>query len=246
MKRTAVIKAATLATEERRFRPLRTAEEMRQAHEIVESARARASALIEEARAEAQTIRRTAAEEGAQQTFEEARRQGLESGRIEALEAARAEFAQRQASLIAACRRLVESLESQQAAWQAAARQDLVDLALAVAERIVKHAGERERAVVLANLEEAARLVGARSDVIIAVSPADAEAARSFADSLLDAHEAWRHVRIVEEPDVSPGGCRVQWGTGAVDATLETQLDRISAELRAMEPAGAGDEDAAE
>jgi flagellar biosynthesis/type III secretory pathway protein FliH len=211
MTRTAVIKAATLVSDQRRIQPLRTAEEMRQACEILEAARARAAAVIQEAQAEADSIRRTAQEEGARQSFEEARRQGLETGRDEALAAAGAEFAQQHASLVAACRELMQSLESQQAGWQAAARQDLVDLALAIASRVARHVGERDRTVVLANLEEAVRLVGARSDVIITVNPADAEAARSFAQSLLDDQKCWQHVRISEAPELAPGGCRVQW-----------------------------------
>jgi flagellar biosynthesis/type III secretory pathway protein FliH len=75
-------------------------------------------------------------------------------------------------------------------------------------------------------------MVGVRSDVTIVVSPADAESARMFAHSLLELKEHWEHIRIVEEPEVSPGGCRVQWGSGSVDAALETQLDRIERDLK--------------
>jgi len=104
---------------------------------------------------------------------------------------------------------------------------------MAIARRVAWHVGREHREVVLANLEEAVKLVGARTDVTIAVNPLDAEAARAFAKSLIDMREQWQKVRIVDEPEISPGGCRVQWGSGSIDATLETQLDRIDAELSA-------------
>jgi flagellar assembly protein FliH len=101
-----------------------------------------------------------------------------------------------------------------------------------VARRVVRHVTERDREAVLANLEEAVRITGARSDVTVAVHPIDAETARIFARSLMKMSEEWKHVRIAEEPEVSPGGCRVQWNGGALDASIETQLERIEAALR--------------
>ena len=121
------------------------------------------------------------------------------------------------------------------AAWEAAARQDLVDLAMAIARRVVRHVSESDRQVVVGNLDEAIRLAGERSDVTIKVNPADAEAARVFAESLADRQASCKLVKVVESPDISPGGCWIQWGSGAVDARIETQLDRIAAGLGSRE-----------
>jgi flagellar biosynthesis/type III secretory pathway protein FliH len=38
-------------------------------------------------------------------------------------------------------------------------------------------------------------------------------------------------VQLIEDASLSPGGCRVFSESGAVDADLETQLDRICVEL---------------
>ena len=170
---------------------------------------------------------------GHQEGYERGLAEGREGGRKEAFEAACREFAEPQASLVESCKAVISAIDADRDTWLTTARQDLIELAVAIARRVARQVGREHREVVLANLEEAVRLVGARTDVTIAVNPLDAEAARVFAKSLIDMREQWQKVRVVDEPEISPGGCRVQWGSGSIDATLETQLDRIEAELNA-------------
>lgn len=233
MKRPGIIKAETVAAAQALgLKSFRLDDVTREAREAVAVARRQADAILAQARAEAEAIRERARQDSMQVGYEEGFRRGQEEGQAQALAAARNEFAQRQADLVQTCRSLIDAINRDRADWLAVARQDLVELALAIARRVVRQVGQRDREVVLANLEEAVRLVGARTEVTIAVNPVDAEAARLFATSLLELKEQWEHVHIVEESDIAPGGCRVQWGSGSVDATLETQLDRIEAELK--------------
>jgi flagellar assembly protein FliH len=232
MARAMVIKADSAGrTEPLGLRAFRMDDVLREAQLRLDAAKAQADQIVRDAEADAVRQRETGRQDGYGAGHEEGMRKGQESGRAEALAAAKKEFAAQQASLISTCQLLVEAIQTDRAAWQASARQDLIDLALAIARRIAHHVGDRERDVVLANLEEAVRLAGARSDVTILVNPKDAETARVFAESLLELKEQWSGVRVVEEPEVSAGGCRVQWGSGAIDATLETQLDRIAEAL---------------
>jgi flagellar assembly protein FliH len=204
---------------------------LHEAKQTIASARQDAAGLVEHARRQADSIRQTARKEGYQAGFAEGRKAGSESGRKEAFEAASKAFAEQQASLIATCQQVIDEINAKRADWWAAARQDLVELALAIARRVVRCVGQRERDAVVGNLEEAVALAGKRSEVVIQVNPADVEAARAFARDLMDRQETWKHVPVVECAEISPGGCRVQWAGGAVDATLETQLDRIAREL---------------
>lgn len=227
-----VIKADALKIERPRLESFRLDDVMREAREAIAAARARAAEIVREAEAQAAGIREAAEVQGRQEGLEQGRLEGRAAGRAEAFAAASKDFAEQQKSLISTCQQLVAGIEAGRASWQAAARQDLIELALAIAKRVVQHVGQHEREAVLANLEEAVRIAGARSDVSIVVNPADAEAARLFAKSLVEMQEQWKNVRVVQEPEVSPGGCRVQWGSGAIDATLETQFERITEALR--------------
>ena len=204
---------------------------LHEARQTAAAARQEAARLVREAESQAESIRQRARREGYEAGLAEGRREGAEAGRQEAFEAARQEFAAQQASLVAACRQIIDEINARRADWWTAARQDLIDLAVGIARRVAVSVGQREREVIQANLEEAVRLVGKRSEMAIEINPADAEAARAFARELIERQAHWKQVPVVENPEVSAGGCRVQWDTGSVDATLETQLDRIAREL---------------
>jgi flagellar biosynthesis/type III secretory pathway protein FliH len=40
-----------------------------------------------------------------------------------------------------------------------------------------------------------------------------------------------KHVELIDDPAVAPGGCRILTRHGEVDAEIEGQLDRVIAEL---------------
>lgn len=229
----AVIKADALRIERPRLESFRLDDVMREARESIAAARAQAAEIVRDAQGQAGEIREAARNDGYEAGYQQGLADGREAGRTEAFAVAGRQFAEQQQSLIASCKEAISGIEAGRATWEASARQDLIELALAIARRVVRHVGQHEREAVLANLEEAVRLAGQRSDVTVAVNPADIDAARLFAKSLVDMQEQWKHVRVVAEPEISPGGCRVQWGTGAIDASLETQLDRIAESLRA-------------
>lgn len=205
---------------------------MREAHESIAAAKAHAGEIIEEAERKAAVLFQGAQEAGYKAGFDEGVEKGHVAGRAEALLTASKQFTEQQGQLVGACRQIINDIDAERAAWQAAARQDLIDLAIAIARRVAHQVGQRDRNVVLANLEEAIRLAGVRTDITILVNPADAESARLFAKDLTDLKEQCQHVRVVEQSEIAPGGCRVQWGSGAVDAALEMQLDRIGAALK--------------
>lgn len=223
-----VIKAASAQrAEPLGLRAFRIDDVLREAHENIAAARAEAERIIAEARVEAEKLRVAARETGRREGYDAGFPQGQRAGFDEARTLAIQKFAEQGGSLINAFQQVLQEIERERATWRAVARQDLVELALSIARRIVLHVGENERQAVLKNLEEAIRLTGSRTDVTIFVNPVDAEAARTFAQALLDAREEGSGLRVTESTDVSPGGCRVHWGTGSVDARLETQLDRI-------------------
>ncbi len=209
------------------------ARDQAQAKEILRQAELKAAQITADAQRIEQETREKGRKQGYQESYERGLAEGRQAGRQEAFESAAREFAQKQASLVESCRQIISAINADREAWLTAGRQDLIDLAIAIARRVAHHVGDAHREVVLANLEEAVRLVGARTEVTIAINPKDAEAARAFAKTLIDMREQWQKIHIVEESEIAPGGCRVQWGSGSVDATLETQLDRIEAELNA-------------
>lgn len=201
---------------------------LEEARRSVTEARREADTLLQSARREAETLRREAGEEGYRAGFAQGRSEGEQAGRREVFEAARREFADQQGALTAAWTAALEQIDANRAEWLAGARHDLIELAMAIADRVVHCIGQRERAAIEANLGEAIRLTGRRSEVTVQVNPADAAAARAFAEEAVRRQEALENVRVQDCEDLAPGGCRVVWGDGSVDASIDTQLERIA------------------
>ncbi|NLE61538.1 MAG: hypothetical protein GX616_24565 [Planctomycetes bacterium] len=236
VRRSTVIKAAeVLPLEGAVLKPFHLSDMMGEVKEALINAQAEAARIVRQAKAQEDAVRQAGYDIGYQAGLMKGMEEGREKGHAEAFAEAKEEFAATNRNLVSACERTIADIEDRRAAWQAAARQDLVDLAMAIARRVVRHVTENERRVVMENLEEAIRLAGERSDVTIKINPADAESARVFAESLADRQASCKLVKVIESPEISPGGCWVQWGSGAVDARIETQLDRIAAELGVRE-----------
>jgi len=222
-----VLKAEQAAAGVHRPRVLNLYDIAAQADRIVAEARAEADRILAEARQQAEQVRREAIEQGRREGYE----QGAKEGRTAACEQARQEFAAQQASLIQALQSAIDQFEQQKRRLLSAAHHDLIELAVAIAARIVKRIGQLDREVVVENLREVIDRVGARNDLVVKISPQDEQAARRFFEQLVKTHEQCRHVRIVADETVSPGGCVVCTSQGRIDATIETQLDRLAEEL---------------
>jgi len=203
-----------------------------EAQTTLTDAQRKAAALIEDAQRQADAIHESASKKGYEEGFEQGKKAGQQTGHNEAFAQARKEFAEQQKSLVTACEQIYSQINDRRIEWQASARQDLVELAMTIARRVAHAVGQRERDVVQANLDEAIRLTGQRSEITICVNSKDAATARSFADLLVNSKKQWEHVNVVEDQQVLSGGCRIQWGNGCVDADLETQLKRIESELK--------------
>jgi flagellar assembly protein FliH len=112
-----------------------------------------------------------------------------------------------------------------------AALSEVVELAVAVARRVTKRQGEIDPRVLEANLVEAMKLVVHAADVRIAVHP---EQKAALLETLPRLKMQWpdlQHVELIEDANLSKGGCRVLTRNGEIDADLAGQLDRVVREL---------------
>jgi flagellar assembly protein FliH len=198
---------------------------------IIQGARTKARQLLAEAQEQAEQLRRSAAEAGAKDGFEKGHRQGLQQGREEALAQATDRFERDQGRLVEALQSALAEFEDQRNRLLAGARDEMVRLAIAIARRVAKRYAVGDTRVAVENLKEIIERVGQRHVAHVKVNPADGESIRRFASGLAEASERWRNVIITESPEVEPGGAQVMLPDGEIDASLETQLDRVAAAL---------------
>jgi flagellar assembly protein FliH len=114
---------------------------------------------------------------------------------------------------------------------EATALAEVVKLAIAIARRVTKRQGMIDPQVFTTNLEEAMKLVVQQVDLRIAINPAQRATLETALPQLGLKWPSLKHVEIIEEPAIAPGGCRISTRHGSVDADLDVQLDRIVADL---------------
>jgi flagellar assembly protein FliH len=147
---------------------------------------------------------------------EEAAREGREAGLAEGRELGRIEEARK---LSEGVRKILAEVERHRSRLELEAERDLVRLAFAIAEKIVKAEVKRGAPVAENNLRAALRRAVRGHTLEIRLHPDDAARVRK-ADQESGA-------TITADSSISPGGCVVRAAAGTVDLDIPTQLEEI-------------------
>ncbi len=203
--------------------------------QILAVARTKAEALVAEARraadAHTQRITQEAHRKGHEAGFARGLEEGRQAGHREALAKATAEFQARHIQIASACEAIFREVDRTKAELMRAAHRDLLELGVVVAERVTKRIGLVDPHTVTDNLRAVIDRIGGSTDLVVETNPADAQTVRDFAPELLKGRTELKHVEVKENAAVGPGGCLVHSRGGRIDATIETQLQRIAEEL---------------
>lgn len=177
--------------------------------------------LIERAQAEAEEIRRQASAEG----FELGRAEGQETGRAQAISAAQA-LSSALEQIEQARQEMAESLE-----------RDAVELALALASKILAGTLEVQPERVLDVVQGALRHISDRRRIAVLVDPEDLQVVSEAIGSVSAQAGGIELCDVQADRRVGRGGAIVRTAEGEVDACIATQLERarevVAAEIGA-------------
>jgi len=200
----------------------------RQGDAIVARARAEAQRMLHTAEQEAQRaaerIRREALERG----MEQGRQAGMKQVREEASQAAMQEARARLDRLAQALERALHEFDQGKRRLLAQAESGLIELALAIAARVCKLKAGSGCDVAIGNARHVLEMAAHEHDVELRVHPDELEALQSAAVELIHPAGGLQHVRVVADAHVERGGCVLRSRAGTVDASLETQLQRVA------------------
>jgi flagellar assembly protein FliH len=201
------------------------------ARNVLLRARKQADAILAAAQSEAEQLKIAAKAEG----LAEGRREGQKTGHTAGLEAAKKQALvdrqQEVTNAINACVGAANQFESNRVELAASGVNELVKLALAVARRVTKRQAALDPQVLSNNLAEAMQLVLHAADVRIVVNPAQKATLERILPELRITWPTLKHVELIEDATVAAGGCRLHTATGQINADLDSQLDRIVADL---------------
>jgi len=202
-----------------------------EADEIVGTARAQAVEILAAARAEATTLLSEATPRG----LSEGREQGLTEGRAEGERLGREEavgqFTAQFEALAVSWATALDEFETSRHDMVQAARQDIVELALTMGGRIARRVIEADPAVVQDQVAEVLGLVTAPTRVTISINPQDRALVKSVLPALCERLTTNGDVELRDDADIERGGCVLKTGSGRIDATVQTQLQRMAEAL---------------
>lgn len=175
--------------------------------------------LLSEAKEQAKMIRAQAKEEGFNLGKEEGYRNGFQDGMAQM-----AEERERYRSQLESFVALIE--EERLRLWNEAEPQ-IVQFALEVAQKIVKDEARINHEVAISVIKNAMRRIVDTNNIRIRVNGSDLEAVRGAREDIAQLVDGIRHLEIVEDRRVSPGGCVVETSGGNIDSRIETQFAEV-------------------
>ena len=200
-----------------------------QAELILKQAREEAETLVEQARANAKAeqeqIRAGARDEGY--------RVGYAEGTAKAMEDAARDREATAARLEQEVQTYREKADMAREEMLLQSREELLDLCLAVAEKVVRVSLRSSRDVVVRMIQAATERLKRQEWVHIYISGCDAKGAAQISPALTTALGALsQHVKIVPMGDDESGTCIVETPEEIIDASVSTQMSNIRDILR--------------
>jgi flagellar assembly protein FliH len=138
---------------------------------------------------------------------------------------------QRCKTAISACEATVSQLTQNTAEWLSLWRNQTVELAAKIAEKLVRREMEDGDETLRVWMEEAIVALRDARDVRVLVHPDDFAVAGRFLQQLAKSVPQAATVEVLPDPEISAGGCIVRSTHGQIDQQLETQLQRLVDQL---------------
>lgn len=176
-----------------------------------EVARRDAEGIIAEAEARAQAL------------MEKARKQGYADGLEAGMEEMRARYSIAARTIESVSQRIVEQADELMRHTDV----EIVKLAIAVAEKVMRREVDQNPQAVLPVVREAIVCAEGSRAVVLRVNPEDLGVVIAAQEDLLSVSVSLRQLDIVEDSRIQRGGCMIEMEVGSVDARIDNQIREI-------------------
>lgn len=201
------------------------------ARRILLRAQKQAEQLLAGAQAEAEQLRQAAQVQGLAEGRTEGLAKGLEEGRKAGHQQALNEHREKLTALVGALSSAAGELDSARRDLEIQALREVIELAIAIARRVTKRQAELDPRVLAENVSEAMKLAVRAADVRIAIHPRQRQTLELELPRLKMQWPNLKHVTLVEDEALAPGGCRIDTRHGQVRADIDEQLGRVISDL---------------
>ena len=197
----------------------------------LQSAKEEAERLIEEAKKNADSIiletennKKAIETKGFNEGFSAGREEGFKEGNGEVNR------------LIERMHTIVEKTMEKRQEILSETEQQIVDLVLLLARKVVKVISENQKNIVTSNVVHALRKVKTKGDVTIRVNLLDVQMTTEHIKDFLEHAESVENITFVEDISVDQGGCIVETDFGSIDARISSQLHELEQKIIEISP----------
>jgi flagellar biosynthesis/type III secretory pathway protein FliH len=130
-----------------------------------------------------------------------------------------------------ALQRAVQEIRDAKQSWLQHWEKGAIHLAAAIAARLIRRELSRDPQITIALVREALELAAGSAQLKIRLNPADHANLHGQIQLVARELAPLAETELIADPQVAPGGCRVETRFGVIDQQFESQLARIEEEL---------------
>ncbi|TWH48595.1 FliH/SctL family protein [Sporomusa sp. KB1] len=210
-----------------------------EAEAIMAKAQTTAAQCLNEAESKAKQTAQQAQQaynEAQTQGHQEGREQGYQEGYNQGNQTALADMQQTMQSSLEKAQHLIQTAEQEAARMFLDAERQIVEIALAVASKILAKEIADNPTTILPILKEALDKVSDQDQITIRVNPEDYEMVLMAKRDLQLMLKRDNTITITADHTVALGGCIIETALGTVDARLDTKLELVHKALEEVLP----------
>ena len=189
-----------------------------EAERIIAEAQEQADQLLSDAEEKAQALKSNAVEEG--------RQEGYKAGQIEALN----DYSEKEKALYDR----EEALKNEYIRKEAEMESELLDTILDVFSKFFSIEFSDKKEILLKLIENALSGIENSKEFLIHVSPSQLPAINEKKAYLKEKVGESASIDVIEDPTLSEGGCLIETDGGVFDCSVETELESMVKDLRAL------------
>ena len=138
--------------------------------------------------------------------------------------------------LVERTHKILESVMSRREEILSETEQQIVELVILMARKVVKVLSESQKSVVMANVLQALKKVKGRGSVTLRVNLADVKLTSEHVQDFIKQVENVQGITVLEDSTVEKGGCIVETDFGAIDARIQSQLSELENKILEISP----------
>ncbi len=164
--------------------------------------------------------------------LEAIREEAYQKGRLEGKREGRSEVENELHTATQALAEALEQISRLRASLLDKSKEDMVRLVMAVARQVIQTEVEENGQIIVKTVTRALEAAVESDEYYIRLNPADLTRVKESEPLFLAAMKGLQNIHVIADESISRGGCRAESRAGDVDATLESQLEKIYAHLR--------------